>query len=323
MNDELRRATERLQAALKSLDINRSLVLLLDLARLVDKDPMLKQHAQDVATIVPRRTAQGTRFAQLREKAIETWQKQVGRGVLPKAFVDATYDDSTDLMDLPAEVARLLATESTWLPIPRLNEEDRYVQAKDAIRAAISLWQAELADILREAVAAEDVGCRAILCQCEDFSVYEYLAAQSGGEPLARMLLTPAVEAGLLLSELNQKLGTAAPAEPCAATNSQLSRPAKLQPCQEKAYQAWKFALEQMPPSSDGKLPREKEVFLWLREYGPADLKLPANPKTWEKHARAGRKFYDDLKNTPRGGRTGRSIIGSEEAETPKRITDD
>jgi hypothetical protein len=73
----------------------------------------------------------------------------------------------------------------------------------------------------------------------------------------------------------------------------------------EKAYQQWKMINDMIPGLTD------KEVYAFLvkreEDIGPFDR--------WRKYVERGRKYYNQKKNTSRRGRSGRSMIGPQEAQ--------
>ena len=83
---------------------------------------------------------------------------------------------------------------------------------------------------------------------------------------------------------------------------------ATLAPAIETAYQSCQDAIRKNPDFAGKK---DKEVYTWLKDNGVDDYTLPAF-ETWQRYVREGRKHYDTSKNTPRAGRTGRSIITSQ-----------
>ncbi len=81
-----------------------------------------------------------------------------------------------------------------------------------------------------------------------------------------------------------------------------------LKPIYEKAYQSYCMAIDKNPDFTDK---QDKDIYDWLnREHDEVlpDYELPAF-ETWQRYLREGRKHYSTSKNTPRAGRTGRSII--------------
>ena len=77
----------------------------------------------------------------------------------------------------------------------------------------------------------------------------------------------------------------------------------ELSPRFEQAYRSFCLA--------ETKLEREvtaPEAYEWLKENGPDDYPLP-DFGTWSRYVREGRAWHDNRKNSPRGGRTGRSIV--------------
>jgi hypothetical protein len=86
------------------------------------------------------------------------------------------------------------------------------------------------------------------------------------------------------------------------------SQPRRLAPSREKAYQLYRWALEQNPALADG---TDADVYAWLQK----DLRvegegLPRCCKTFERYLREARAHYDDHKHQPRGGRQpGRSVV--------------
>jgi hypothetical protein len=84
-----------------------------------------------------------------------------------------------------------------------------------------------------------------------------------------------------------------------------------LKPIYEKAYQSYCMAIDKNPDLTDK---QDKDIYDWLnREHDEVlpDYELPAF-ETWQRYLREGRKHYGTSKNTPRAGRTGRSIITSQ-----------
>ena len=55
-----------------------------------------------------------------------------------------------------------------------------------------------------------------------------------------------------------------------------------------------------------------REAYEWLQEHGPDGYSLPAF-ETWSRYVRGGQRHYGTQKNTPRAGRTGRSIVPAEQ----------
>lgn len=87
-------------------------------------------------------------------------------------------------------------------------------------------------------------------------------------------------------------------------------------PRQEAAYQSYQEAIRRNPDLAEA---TDREVHSWVREYGIAEeYTLPAF-ETWARYVRAGRKYHDARKSTPRAGRPhGRSIIEGSEADYPR-----
>lgn len=72
-----------------------------------------------------------------------------------------------------------------------------------------------------------------------------------------------------------------------------------LPPAQEKAYQSYWYAIKKCSEIANKK---DKDVYLWLKENGPADYDLPSF-NTWSRYVRDGRKLHGTHKNSPRAGR--------------------
>ena len=74
------------------------------------------------------------------------------------------------------------------------------------------------------------------------------------------------------------------------------------------AYQSYKYAISENSKLAEA---TDDKVYDWLKNYGPPEeYELPQND-TWKRQVRAGRKHHGMQKNTPRAGRSGRSIIRS------------
>jgi len=73
------------------------------------------------------------------------------------------------------------------------------------------------------------------------------------------------------------------------------------------AYQSYDYAITQKPELANA---TDNKVYDWLKEYGTGedDYELPYC-ETWKRQVRAGRKHHGMQKNTPRSGRTSRSIV--------------
>ncbi len=75
------------------------------------------------------------------------------------------------------------------------------------------------------------------------------------------------------------------------------------------AYQSYEHAI-----SKNSKLAEatDDKVYDWLKDYSSLEeYELPPNCETWKRQVRAGRKHHGRQRNTPRTGRSGRSIIQS------------
>jgi hypothetical protein len=71
----------------------------------------------------------------------------------------------------------------------------------------------------------------------------------------------------------------------------------------EAAYQSYAYAESQL-----GCRVTDKQVYAYLKEHGPRDYDLPSF-ETWRRYVAAGRNFHTAQKNTPRSGRSGKSIV--------------
>jgi len=80
------------------------------------------------------------------------------------------------------------------------------------------------------------------------------------------------------------------------------------------AYQSFVFAESEIGKCTD------REAYEWLQEEGPEEYELPAFD-TWKRYVRIGRKHHGTQKNTSRKGRTGRSVIKSNEIESLAEVT--
>ncbi len=78
----------------------------------------------------------------------------------------------------------------------------------------------------------------------------------------------------------------------------------------EAAFQSFILA-----ETTAGKPLTDKEAFHWLTENAPADYELPPTFQTWQRYVRKGRNFHNAQKNTPRAGRTGRSIATTDDVQ--------
>lgn len=93
------------------------------------------------------------------------------------------------------------------------------------------------------------------------------------------------------------------------------STESKLSKLHESAYQSFQMA----QAASDLEL-TDRQAYDWLMENGPPEYELPEFD-TWQRYVREGRKFYGTQKNTPRGGRTGRSIVSPEDFQTRRETS--
>jgi two-component system NtrC family response regulator len=85
----------------------------------------------------------------------------------------------------------------------------------------------------------------------------------------------------------------------------------KLPLSRERAYRAFLDAVRREPSLKDG---TDAEVFRWLKADGRGeDDGLPASCETFQRYLREARAHYDAHKNTPRAGRTGRSVVRADE----------
>ena len=61
-----------------------------------------------------------------------------------------------------------------------------------------------------------------------------------------------------------------------------------------------------------------KQAYEWLRENGPAHYRMPTF-QTWNRYVRQARTSRGQQKNTPRGGRTGRSIASAHDLQARRK----
>jgi hypothetical protein len=80
-----------------------------------------------------------------------------------------------------------------------------------------------------------------------------------------------------------------------------------------KAYESFLLA-----EKSKGCGLTDREAYEWLKEDGPTQYELPAF-QTWNRYVREGRKLRGTQKNTPRGGRNGRSIVSPDDQQTRRK----
>lgn len=97
-------------------------------------------------------------------------------------------------------------------------------------------------------------------------------------------------------------------------------------PAQRVAYYQYTFACRAFAASGSTSQPTDAEVHSWLRnDEDDSPLgEVPAEFETWARYLRGARKKTGELKNRPRSGRTGRSIIRPEgdESTQPEEDTD-
>ena len=79
-----------------------------------------------------------------------------------------------------------------------------------------------------------------------------------------------------------------------------------------RAYQQYQMAEKSLGDTTD------RQAYDWLKERVEETERLP-DFNTWTRYLRTARKFYGTQKNTPRGGRTGRSIVEWGEIEHPRK----
>ncbi|RLT08384.1 MAG: hypothetical protein DWI21_08055 [Planctomycetota bacterium] len=79
----------------------------------------------------------------------------------------------------------------------------------------------------------------------------------------------------------------------------------------EKPYQSYKSAERELL-SRGAETVTDRQAWEFLNEHGVDGYK-PEPFDTWQRYVREARKFYDDRKNTPRGGRDGGSIVDADE----------
>ncbi len=84
----------------------------------------------------------------------------------------------------------------------------------------------------------------------------------------------------------------------------------------EKAYRAYKVAEKAL-----GGECKDEAAYEYIREdvHGEfEDYRLPDKLTTWTRHLRTARSHYDDRKNKPRGGRSGRSTVSARDRDMPR-----
>ncbi len=107
--------------------------------------------------------------------------------------------------------------------------------------------------------------------------------------------------------------GFAPKASDCSQAVQEESDSTPLSPAQEKAYRSYEIAEHKLSELGADQV-TDANAYSWLKEHGvvPADCDddydLPAF-ETWQRYVRAGRSHYSTNKNSPRAGRTGRSVV--------------
>jgi len=84
----------------------------------------------------------------------------------------------------------------------------------------------------------------------------------------------------------------------------------QLRPVYEQTYRAYEVAVTRL-----GQGATDMEAYQWLREYRPAEYKLPAFA-TFTRYLRKARRHYGAQKHRPRLGRRGRSFVHQSEFES-------
>lgn len=86
----------------------------------------------------------------------------------------------------------------------------------------------------------------------------------------------------------------------------------ELSPVVEQAYRVWEAARDVVERT--GARPTYKNIYAYLQDELTAEdgYELP-NLETWSRYVREGRSHYGTSGNSPRAGRTGRSIVGIDE----------
>jgi hypothetical protein len=90
----------------------------------------------------------------------------------------------------------------------------------------------------------------------------------------------------LVLAKLSKEDASPKPSKPTYP-------PARLTPAQEKAYQAWTWAVEQEPKLSQAK---DRDVFDFLRSRADFPGTLPPSFQTFNRYLGAARLFHDRRK---------------------------
>jgi hypothetical protein len=95
-----------------------------------------------------------------------------------------------------------------------------------------------------------------------------------------------------------------------------------LKPCEREAYDAYERGLARLR-AGEGKVPTDKEVFEWLKEYSSPKYSR-MNFSTWARHLRVARKALGEQRNRSPKGRVGRSVMhqSTSDAKPPRgRLT--
>ena len=111
-----------------------------------------------------------------------------------------------------------------------------------------------------------------------------------------------------LMGTLGEYVASSSVNEPLDTVEDTVQQPSR---SIEMAYRSFQLAAG----NSGGSL-TNREAYAWLQEHGLDDYSLPKY-ETWERYVRSGRSHYGTQKNTPRAGRTGRSIVAAEQIESP------
>jgi hypothetical protein len=82
----------------------------------------------------------------------------------------------------------------------------------------------------------------------------------------------------------------------------------------EQAYCAYEVAVTRL-----GQEPTDRKAWEYLKEFGPAEYKLP-DFKTFSRYLRKARQHYGTRKHNRRLGRTGRSLIHHSESEFTSQL---
>ena len=88
----------------------------------------------------------------------------------------------------------------------------------------------------------------------------------------------------------------------------------------EKAYRAYEWAESELLKGDTTNV-TDQEAWNHLKEHGVEGY-TPESFETWRRYVREARNFYKVQKNSPRGGRQGRSIACAGDTDTPGQSSD-